>query len=264
MLWPRAPGGEAKPWELLLFLACQPREGVAREDVIAAMWPEQETTTGAAHRFRQLRYKLRQSLADALGAPARDGICLERGGVLYLDASLVRSDAQHFQELVRLARVFPGDRAISRLEQARALYTADLFSAPGARQYAWMDERGPGGVTLREHFLRLYEQATLSLAELYVGCDQLEPAVELYRELTDLDPADERAWRALFRLHARRGDRGALLAEERRLRSLLRDLAADEDDAIDVDAVEPSPTLLEELNRVLDSLSVRERTPSAV
>src|ERR1700694_2924766 len=27
-VWPRLAGGEVKPWELLLYLACQPAEGV--------------------------------------------------------------------------------------------------------------------------------------------------------------------------------------------------------------------------------------------
>ena len=266
-MWP-GTRGDAKPWEFLLYLACQPREGVRREDVSAAMWPDEEDVRTAMHRFRQLRYRLRESLKAVGGESASEGICVERSGVLYLDQQSVHSDVHEFLDLIRLARVFPGPRAIARLEQARALFIGDLLASRDARRYAWVDERGADGVTLKEHFRRLFQQATAALAELYVEAEQLDAAADVYEELTELDPCDERFWRALFRLCARRGDRRGLVRHERRLRETLLQLAADEADDEEgpriVLATEPSPETQEEFQRLLGELDMRERTPTAV
>src|SRR5439155_21184884 len=78
-VWPRRAGGDAKPWELLLYLACQPADGVSIDAAVEALWPEDEEADDAPHRFRQLRYRLRRMLAGVPGAPQTDGICLARG-----------------------------------------------------------------------------------------------------------------------------------------------------------------------------------------
>ncbi|MGI9147427.1 MAG: LysM peptidoglycan-binding domain-containing protein [Chloroflexota bacterium] len=262
-VWPRRSGGEAKPWEFLLYLACQPAAGVSSEDAVEALWPEDEEAADAAHRFRQLRYRLRHALATVSGAPASDGICLDRG-TLRVDPTIVYSDAQEFLELVRRARISPGPGAIPHLERARNLYQGDLLEGPDARRYAWLDERADSGVTLREHFRRQFEQTSTRLAELYASSGDLEASIDLYRELTEIDASDERLWRALFRLHADRGDRLALVREERRLRAALRYLAAEMDDAGSSQIENPSRETLQEYQRLLASLQDREREATAV
>jgi DNA-binding SARP family transcriptional activator len=262
-VWPRRPGGEAKPWEFLLYLACQPAEGVSSEDTVEALWPEDEDASDAAHRFRQLRYRLRHQLATVPGAPATDGICLDRG-TLRLDPALVSSDAQEFLGLMRSARISPGPGAISHLERARDLYQGDLLEGPDAHRYAWVDERDDSGVTLREHFRRLFEQASTRLAELYAISGDLDASVVLYRELSEIDPSDERLWRALFRLHAERGDRLALVREEHRMRAALRELAAEVDVAGSAQIADPSRETLQEYQRLLGGIQDRERKAAAV
>jgi len=54
-----------------------------------------------------------------------------------------------------------------------------------------------------------------------------ERALELYEELVRLDPSSERLWSALFRLHARLGDRASLERDWRRLCQVLQDEEAD-------------------------------------
>src|SRR5207245_6991775 len=58
-VWPRPSSGEVKPWELLLYLACQPAEGVSIDEAVEALWPEDDESDDPPHRFRQLRYRLR-------------------------------------------------------------------------------------------------------------------------------------------------------------------------------------------------------------
>jgi DNA-binding SARP family transcriptional activator len=262
-IWPRLPGGEVKPWELLLYLSCQPAEGVSSDEAVEALWPEDEEADNAAHRFRQLRYRLRRMLSSVPGAPQTDGICLDRG-TLRLDPGVVHSDAQEFLGLVRTARVNPGSNAIPLYERARALFIGDLLEGPDARRYAWVDERGDSGVTLREHFRRLFEQASVKLAELYASSGDLGASIELYREMTELDPGDERLWRALFRLHADRGDRVALVREEHRMRAALRDLATELEHSSSPQIEEPSRETVHEYQRLLASLRDPERERAVV
>jgi DNA-binding SARP family transcriptional activator len=262
-VWPRLPGGEVKPWELLLYLACQPAEGVSSDEAVEALWPEDEEPDNAPHRFRQLRYRLRRALANVPGAPETDGMCLDRG-TLRLDPGVVHSDAQEFLALVRSARINPGQNAVGLYERARELYMGDLLEGPDARRYAWVDERDDSGVTLREHFRRLFQQASTKLAELYAVSGESAASIEVYRELTELDPGDERLWRALFRLHAERGDRPSLLREEHRMREALRDLATDLDESSTPEMEDPSRETVQEYQRLLTSLRDPDRQPAAV
>lgn len=252
-VWPRPPGGEAKPWELLLYLACQPPQGVSSEDAVEALWPEDEADD-APHRFRQLRYRLRRALGEVPGAPENDGICFDRR-VLRLDPGVVYSDARDFLAQVRSARVTPGIEAIESLERARALYVGDLLLGPDSRRYAWVDERDESGVTLREHFRRQYHNASVRLAELYASTGEVNASMQLYHELTEIDPGDERLWLALFHLHAARGDRLALVREEQRMRETLSELAGD------APPDDPSFETAREFQRLLAGLHERERQP---
>jgi two-component SAPR family response regulator len=250
-VWPRPATGEAKPWEFLLYLACQPTEGAAREHVAEALWPDDDGDNEVAKRIRMLRYRMRQAFSPVPGAPATDGICLDRKGVLSLDQTIVRSDAQQFLELVRQARTFQGPLSIPRLEQARALYTGHLLDAPDARRYAWVDERDSSGVTLREHFRRILHQATGLLADLYAEAERIDEAIEGYREVADFDPDDDHVWITLFQLHARRFDRPGLLREERRMRAALRALNGTDDENAPAESCEPSRDVTAEFKRLL-------------
>lgn len=261
-VWPKLSVGEAKPWELLLFIACQPVAGVSRVDLAHALWPDIGVDDDLLlHRVRQMRYRLRKSIGD--DPEISDGICMERSGPPHLDPSLVWSDAQEFLLLMHEARTQPGTLSIPPLERARAIYTADLLLGPDTRRYAWVDERDDSGVTLREHFRRQLQHATLSLADLYSASDRIDDAIELYRELSEADPGEDRVWRALYQLHAARGDLPSLLREERRLRTILRDLAVRAGEEPQSLSTEPSRELQEEYQRLLATLERSRRTASA-
>jgi len=253
VVWPRG-GGDAKPWELLLFLACQPADGASREAVVQAIWPDTERAEGLPHRFRQLRYRLRRQLQDVPDAPEDDGIHLNRRG-LCLDPDIIYSDACEFLRLVRTARLCTNSAdMIEPFEQARALYIGDLLDGADTRRYAWVDERDDSGVTLREHFRRTFQNASLRLAEAYAECDQLESATALYRELSELDPADERLWVALLHLHHRRRDIAGLEAEWLRMQRAFRELAEELDITDGQCADEASRETVDEYQRLRASL----------
>jgi DNA-binding SARP family transcriptional activator/LysM repeat protein len=269
LVWPHG-GRDAKPWELLLFLACHPSETVPRDRVIEALWPDDEgMAEDTAHRFRQLRYRLRRQLQQVPDAPSTDGVCMDRN-TFQLDPAIVYSDAREFLTLVHEARVNPdpvAPRVIQQLERARELYVGDLLDGPDARRYAWVDERDGSGVTPREHFRRVYQNSCTRLAEAYAGVGELGAAIELYHDLTEMDPADERLFQALFRLRARCGDRQGLEEEERRMRQILHEMSEGTDD-VEGQSAEPDGETLEEYHRLLAGLLEREpeqqREPAVV
>jgi DNA-binding SARP family transcriptional activator/LysM repeat protein len=260
-VWPASTVGDSKPWELLLFLASQPAEGVAREVVTEAFWPNDDRDVEVGHRLRQLRYRLRTALERfAPGLPRE--VVLHDGGVFRLDPELVASDVQSFLALQRQARTSCREDAIVAFEQARALYHGDLFDAAAARRYAWAEDRDDSGVTLQEHLHKVHHQLTWNLADVYRLSGQLDLALALYRELVQRDPADESLWVALFRTHFERRDLDGLLAEERWLRQALRSVATedeDEDPDLDLSLIEPGPETLAEFERLVADLTARQR-----
>jgi two-component SAPR family response regulator len=264
-VWPHG-GGDAKPWELLLFLACQPAEGAPRKMVIDTMWPDAEgMAEDVNHRFRQLRYRLRRQLQQVADAPSSDGVCMDRRG-FRLDPAIVYSDVHEFLMLERAARLHPNPtdpEVIERLERVRELYVGDLMDSPDAHRYAWVDERDESGVTLREHFRKLFQNACMRLAEAYASLGRAAEAIEVYHDLTEMDPSDERLFQALFRLRAEAGDEIGLKTEAQRMRQLLRDLSTDVDDA-EATPEEPDPETLEEYARLMAGLRERQREPAAV
>lgn len=263
-VWPGNRAGDAKPWEFLLYMACHPPDGMRRDEVTEALWPEDDSGSDPGPRLRQLRYRLRQLLAGGQGVVPSDGIVTTRGA-LHVDPGTVYSDAQEFLQLVRSARISVDvDETTAKLQRARSLFVGDLLDTPDMRRYAWVEERDASGVTLREHFRRLYQSATDALADLFASADQLAAATNLRHELTEINPGDEHNWQALFHLHAKRGDRPALLREERRMRVLLRELAGDADAQAKPGIDEPSRETQREFERLLAELDARERQAAAV
>ncbi len=262
-VWPAPGSGDAKPWEVLVFVACQPPEGATREALAHALWPDDTRATDPGHRLRQLRYRLRNALDKLAPGITGDVVRADASGIYRLDQTIVQSDAQRFLALYKTGRTSCGAEAIAAYEEARVLYTGDLLDGPDARRYAWVDDRDDSGVMLQEHFRRVHHQLTFNLADLYASAGQTDGAIALYRELAQADPGDESIWRALFRLHHRRRDRPALLREERRMRQALRE--SDPDDAgdlgldpdVDPEVYEPSAETAFEFDRLLADLGGR-------
>jgi DNA-binding SARP family transcriptional activator len=203
----------------LFFLAASPSEGVDREVVGAALWPEVDLADVAGS-LRQLRRRLRLMLVRAVpGLP--DGAPLEAdtGRIYRLDTSLVSSDVHCLTSLLRAARS-EGASGLGTLEQAYALYEADLFDSPTAPPFAWAVDPGDDGTSLRQRYRGQFLDLCRTLADLHLAGGAgtyLERAIDLYRRLVQVDPLDERIWRALLSAHARRRDNAALDREWQRL-----------------------------------------------
>jgi len=226
-LWPAAaPNQEQKAFQLLLFLAAHSAEGVDRDKAAEALLGEDESTDPAGT-LRQWRKRVRTALGRLVPDQPEEDLFEDSGRIWRLNPRLVRSDVQRFLKLDRWAKSKGRRDPEPAYEAMRALYVGDLFDRAAAQPYAWAVAPRPSGPSLLQEYRQMYQDATRLLAERYAATaddpDRAERALELYEELVRLDPANERLWSALFRLHARLGDRVALERDWRRLRQVLQE-----------------------------------------
>ncbi len=185
-----------KAQALLAYLALRPAETQPRDKLAALLWGELSDDR-ARHGLRQCLVDLRKALSSlAPSALVIEPEC-ER-----LEPHGLEVDVAVFERLVR-------DGSTAALERAVTLYRGDLLEGLGIRE--------PG---LEEWLLdqreRLRELAVEALARLLahrIRDGAGEPAVETALRLLALDPLQEAAHRALMRLYAGLGRRGAALRQ---------------------------------------------------
>jgi len=248
-------GASFKAWEVLAFLAAQPTGAVAKEKILAAVWPDVDGERAGA-RLRTALTRLRALLAGQVPNLSGDVVRAERDGTRRLDTSLVTSDVHQFVLLLRTAAKLPSDEAKVALIEVRKLYSGDLLCGRSARFYEWVEERDGSGVTLREHYREEFYRATQRLARLYYQEEQAVLAVPLYKELLKAEPTLEDVVRELYRCYQYVGDLTSLIREDRHLRQALREAYADPDDPVsDLQDYQPEPEtvgLFNEIRRELE------------
>jgi len=260
-----AEGASFKAWEVLAFLAAQPTGAVAKEKILAAVWPDVDAER-AGVRLRTALTRLRALLAGQVPNLSGDVVRAERDGTRRLDTSLVGSDVHHFVVLLRTAAKLPPHEATVALIAARKLYSGDLLSGRFAGCYEWVEERDGSGVTLREHYREEFYRATQRLARLYYQEEQAALAVPLYKELLKAEPTLEDVVRELYRCYQYVGDLTSLIREDRHLRQALREAYADPDDpGSDPQDYQPEPetvALFSEIRRELEGKGLDASRPS--
>ena len=180
------------PAALVKLLALAPGHRLHREQVIDAVWPDDDLDRAAA-KLHKAAFYARQTL----GRP--DALVLRDEHVLLFPDADVHVDVAAFEALARTATA---SRSPADAEAALASYGGAL--APDDRYEVWAEER-------REH-LRLRHLDVLRIAERW-------------DDLVELDPTDEAAHLALMRRYADAGDRHAALRQYERLdRALRREL----------------------------------------
>ncbi len=242
----------AAAWELLAFLGSQAEGVAAREDVLLALWPGQDSRQAVAslHATMERLNGLLEPALSQLAAAAPPVTLDSRDGTVRLDLNRVESDVHQFLRLCRAASLMPLERALETWAQARELYRGDLLDGPGARAHSWVTAAAEDGelsprAWLREQFYR----ATLRQARLLVQSDRVAEAIPLFHALLDVEPLLEDVVRDLYRCHSARGDLAALIAEDERLRQALR-LALGPDD--DLDPEPATAALFAELREELE------------
>ena len=191
-----------KSQALLAYLALPPGRAHPRDKLAALLWGgiREESARGS---LRQALFALRKALSDT-------SVVQQDGDALALERGAVDVDAVTFERLVH-------EGTASALERAVALYQGDLlsgFAVDEAPFEEWL-------LAERERLRELALEALTRLLANQRNAGASEAAVHTALKLLTLDPLQEPVHRALMRLYAERGRRGAALRQYQQCVSVL-------------------------------------------
>ncbi len=185
-----------KATALLAYLAVtdQPQR---RETLAALLWPDADETR-ARSALRRTLSVVKQGLTDR-------GLSVTRDEVALLDGDGIAIDVREL--LTGLAST-----DIEEVAAAASLWRGDLLAGFALRDSAAFDE---WQVREAERLRRALATASARLVDALAAEGRVDEATDHAQRWLDLDPLHEPAHRALMRLHAQRGDRGAAVHQYR-------------------------------------------------
>ena len=195
-------------------LVSAPSRKLAREQIMEALWPDQDLETANGHLDRAV-HNLRKIFEPARTRPATSPLLLtEREVVILAEQPVIWLDADAFERLLAQARETrdPGEK--ERLfEEAAMLYGGHFL--PEEHRVEWTLAR-------RDALQRSWVGLLLDLADLRIERESLNSAIEPLDRLLSIDPTNEAAVQRLISLLAQLGRRGEALRAYKRLAAVLQ------------------------------------------
>lgn len=198
-------GWRKKALELLALLAAHP-EGLTRERVLDALWPE-DPPAKTGDRLRQCLRQLRQRLGAGGAMTIADWV----DDRLRLDQVGVWSDVGAFQAALKRARAAGGGEKVTVLRRA-----VELYAGPFCEGHPF-DWALPTQERLRRDFL----ESSADLAGALVESGDPDAALRILDRATEEDPLAEHIYRMAIEIEIGRGNAAAAKARFERLRHLL-------------------------------------------
>jgi DNA-binding SARP family transcriptional activator len=197
-----------RPKELLVLLAWHP-EGLRREDVGLALWPD-----ASPEKLRNLFHVTLHRLRKCMGA--RDWVVREGERYRLTQEIPWQLDARHFEAAVgeALRRLRRGHDGSETLTAALELYRGPFLHGESAGE--WHFE-------IKERLDELWLEANRAQVRASIAAGREEDAAAALRRLLEHDPVDEDSSRALMACAMRRSERNEALREYRRLERALRE-----------------------------------------
>ena len=202
---------QAKPFQLLLALACTPPGSVGWEQLCGMLWPEEDLAPAQArNRFHRLMNELRGILAGSVPGLPREAIRAANGSYA-LDPAYIASDVHEFLAALDRVRDADGDLdgAIAALAAARDRWTGELCTGQVAE---WLTPSD--GARLADRYARQLADAGRRLAARAARLKRWPEARLLYGLLLEEDPCNVEWVRALMTACAELGDARGILAVE--------------------------------------------------
>ena len=248
-------GASYKAWEVLAFLAAQPDGSIAKDRLLASVWPDVDSGR-AAGRLRVAMTRLRALLAQQVAGVTAEVVRTDRDGTCRLDTGVAISDIQQFVGLCHVGGESSPENARQYLQRAVELYEGDLLSGRGTRFYEWVDERDDIGLSLRERYRESFYQASKRLADLHIEDGRYDLAVPLLKNVLRFEPTLEDIVRQLYQCYGQLQDLRSLIQEDRNLRQTLRQVYYDPSDKEDEPGYcEPEPETIELFNQLRAELA---------
>ncbi len=199
---------------LLACLISSPGRRQGREQIMEALWPDQDFET-ASGRLDRAVYSLRQLFEPTRTRLAGSTLLLtEREMIVLADQPQIWTDADAFEHLLNLAHSTQDSGEKEKLlDEAAMLYSGDLL--PEERKLEWALGR-------RESLLRNWIGMLLDLADLRSSRQSYISAIEPLDRLLSVDPTNEAGVQRLIGLLAQLGRRGEALRAYKRLATVLQ------------------------------------------
>jgi predicted ATPase/DNA-binding SARP family transcriptional activator len=198
--------GASRPRELLLLLLCHP-DGLTREQVGLAFWPE-SSTAQVKNSFHVVLHRLRRGLG-------REASVVREGDRYRLDRALrIDFDVHRFEAAVTAALQDTSDPGTARLATALADYRGDFLE--GAVVGDWH-------LDVRDRLFRLCCDGFLALGDRHLAAGRLDDAAVAFRAVLARDRLREAAYRGLMVCQAQSGRRVQALQLYETLALLLHD-----------------------------------------
>mgnify|MGYP000933121100 CR=1 FL=1 len=199
-----------KPKLLLKLLALQPNRQMHREQLMEALWPEQDPEQAARNLHRALHIARRALEPDLTAAGESLFLSVQDKQVRLHAPGELWIDLPAFE---RAAETALAGQDAAAYEAALALYRGELLAEDLYEDWA---------VTRREQVRALQRKLLGELARLHEKQGRPEQSIERFNELLAGEPADEAAHRQLMRLYALTGKRHQALQQYRQCCEALR------------------------------------------
>jgi ATP/maltotriose-dependent transcriptional regulator MalT/DNA-binding SARP family transcriptional activator len=181
---------------LLCYLMTRPNLEAARDQVVDALWPDQDPTA-ASNSLNQTVYFLRRVFEPNYVDDFSPGFLHHETDVLWLDADLVSAESLVCRGLVEEARTSTSWDAVERLSKT--------YVGRFALDFEYEEWSAAYRDNLHASYLEVIERAI----EEEVGAARYDRALELCRRALDVDPSCDSIERHLLRLYRTTGAHAA-------------------------------------------------------
>ena len=189
---------------LIAYLVLAGTDGIRREKALGALWPDVEEGKARGQLSTTL-WRVQKSLSGL------DVAIHCRGSWLYLDAPSLYVDVREFRQLVE-SSLANREARLANVERAVSLYTGELLEGVDEE---WCElERG--------HLRATYSLLLKELVVTYRERADYQRAVDIARQIVELDQLDEDAHRELMLLLHLQGNRTGALAQYHALHRILQ------------------------------------------
>ena len=210
----------SKAKELFALMLLDRQQAIARDDLVAQLWPETDAASALSN-FHFTLHALRKALASAGASEATSVVRTDAGYRLALPLS-IHVDLEVFRRSLRRGReardAGRSREAVQHLRAAVAVHRGEFLADLSA---PWIDRH-------REETNRQLVAAAKELATLELEWKEPREAVRPLEKLLQREPYDEEAHRLLMRAHHESGDAALAMRHYQALEAMLRrDLGAE-------------------------------------
>jgi two-component SAPR family response regulator len=189
----------------MFFCLLQHPEGLSKEEIGEAFWPE-HSSSQMHNIFRSTLYRLRRALFREIVVLEADLYSFNRQSDYWFDVEVFERLLDQSEEAVA------AEKKIALLQEALELYRGDYLGDTDAEWCTVDRER------LKERYLKAME----TLAALHTDQGTLQPAIELYQRVLAHDPYRESVYRDLMLCYYRLGDRASAIRQYQICTNVLR------------------------------------------